>query len=225
MSQWRRNCTYYGFDVNPYYIEKCKASLENFSNCHFEVADFFQKNWRNFFQTFKKTRNLIIGNPPWVTNAAIGVLNGNNLPQKTNFQGLGGFAAKTGKANFDIAEWILIKLLESLQNTSSCLAMLCKTSTARKVLKHAWINQWCVFNSSLHIIDAKMYFDVAVDACLLITFISPSKKSTDATVYQNLSYDNKISNFGLLGKELRRKTWGRSKFINLRRIKLIKKII
>jgi hypothetical protein len=201
-SLWGENSTYYGFDVNPHYVEKCTASLENYINCHFETADFFQKNWKDFFHTFKKTRNLVIGNPPWVTNAAIGVLNGNNLPKKENFQGLGGFAAKTGKANFDIAEWILIKLLESLQNTSSCLAMLCKTSTARKVLRHAWINQWRIFNSSLHIIDAKMHFDVAVDACLLITFISPSKKSSDAAIYQNLSYDNKISNFGLLGKEL-----------------------
>jgi hypothetical protein len=196
------NCTYYGFDVNSNYVEKCKAALGNYSNCHFEVADFFQNDWKGFFQPFKNTRNLVIGNPPWVTNAAIGVLNGNNLPQKTNFQGLRGFSAKTGKANFDIAEWILIKLLESLQNTSSCLAMLCKTSTARKVLKHAWTNQWRVSNSSLHIIDAKMHFDVAVDACLLITFVLKSEKTTTATIYQNLSYDNKIGNFGLLGKEL-----------------------
>lgn len=199
---WEKNCTYYGFDINPQYIDKCNTSFKNYNYCHFEIADFFQKDWKDFFQLHKKSKNLVVGNPPWVTNAAIGVLNGNNLPKKTNFQGLKGFAAKTGKANFDIAEWMLIKLLESLQNTSSCLAMLCKTATARKVLKHAWANQWGIFNSSLHLIDAKKHFDVAVDACLLIIFVSPNKKSNDATIYKDLSYDKKICQFGLLGSEL-----------------------
>lgn len=196
------DCTYYGFDINTKYIAKCSTDFAGDNNCHFRVADFFQKNWKDFFQTHKKSKILVVGNPPWVTNAALGVLNGTNLPRKTNFQGLGGFAAKTGKANFDIAEWMLIKLLESLQNTSSCLAMLCKTATARKVLKHAWSNQWCVSNSSLHLIDAKKYFDVSVDACLLITFVSSHSKSRDATIYQDLSYDKQICHFGLRGKEL-----------------------
>lgn len=201
-SRWGKNCTYYGFDLNQQYIENCKTSLADCRKCYFEVADFFKKDWKDFFVALKQSKILVIGNPPWVTNAAIGVLNGSNLPQKSNFQGLGGFAAKTGKANFDIAEWMLIKLLESLQNSTSCLAMLCKTATARKVLKHAWINQWCISNSSLHIIDAKKHFNVAVDACLLITFVSPNNKSNDAAIYQTLSRDKKICHFGLIGKEL-----------------------
>ena len=201
-SRWGKNCTYYGFDLNQQYIENCKTSLADCRKCYFEVADFFQKDWKDFFVALKQSKILVIGNPPWVTNAAIGVLNGSNLPQKSNFQGLGGFAAKTGKANFDIAEWMLIKLLESLQNTTSCLAVLCKTATARKVLKHSWVNQWYISNSSLHLIDAKKHFDVAVDACLLITFVSPNNESNYAAIYKDLSYDNKICHFGLSGKEL-----------------------
>jgi len=201
-SSWGEGCAYFGFDLNQQYVEKAKESVLGCNKCTFEVADFFQKNWKIFFGSLKQSKILVIGNPPWVTNAAIGVINGSNLPAKSNFQGLGGFAAKTGKANFDIAEWMLIKLLESLQNSHSCLAMLCKTSTARKVLKHSWVNQWCVSNSSLHIIDAKKHFNVAVDACLLVTFVTPSKKSTDAAIYQDLSYDKKISHFGLSGNEL-----------------------
>jgi hypothetical protein len=201
-SRWGKDCIYYGFDINQQYIEKCKISLSDCRKCHFELADFFKKDWKDFFKALKQSKILVIGNPPWVTNAALGVFNGSNLPQKSNFQGLGGFAAKTGKANFDIAEWMLIKLLESLQNSTSCLAMLCKTSTARKVLKHAWVNQWCISNSSLHIIDAKKHFDVAVDACLLVTFVAPNKKSSDAAIYKNLSYNSKNCHFGLSGKEL-----------------------
>ena len=201
-SAWGADCSYYGFDVNSQYIEKCNMNINGQVDCHFEVADFFQKNWKDFFLSYKKSKVLIVGNPPWVTNAAIGVLNGSNLPQKSNFQGLGGFAAKTGKANFDIAEWMLIKLLENLQNSYSCLAMLCKTATARKVLKHAWNCNWNLYNSSLHLIDARKHFNVSVDACLLVTFISPDKKTTDATIYEGLSYDKRISRFGLQGKEL-----------------------
>jgi hypothetical protein len=202
VSRWGEASEYYGFDLNRQYIEKCKNTIDKCKKCNFEVADFFQKDWREFFATFKKSKILVIGNPPWVTNAAIGTLNGTNLPQKSNFQGLDGFAAKTGKANFDIAEWMLIKLLESLQNTTSCLAMLCKTSTARKVLKHSWKNQWNVSNTSLHLIDAKLHFDVSVDACLFVTFIIPNEKSTDAAIYKDFSYDKKICHFGLSGDEL-----------------------
>lgn len=201
-SIWGEGCTYFGFDLNQQYVEKAKESVLCCNKCTFEVADFFQKNWKIFFGSLRQSKIIVIGNPPWVTNAAIGAINGSNLPAKSNFQGLGGFAAKTGKANFDIAEWMLIKLLESLQNSHSCLAMLCKTSTARKVLKHSWVNQWCVSNSSLHIIDAKKHFNVAVDACLLVTFVTPNKKSTGAAIYHDLSYDKKISRFGLSSNEL-----------------------
>jgi len=37
-----------------------------------------------------------------------------NLPKKSNFQGLRGLDARTGKSNFDIAEWMLIRLIEAL---------------------------------------------------------------------------------------------------------------
>ena len=37
-----------------------------------------------------------------------------NLPEKKNFMGLRGMDARTGKSNFDIAEWMLIQLIEAL---------------------------------------------------------------------------------------------------------------
>ena len=33
----------------------------------------------------------MVGNPPWVTNAELGSLGSVNLPEKSNFQNLGGF--------------------------------------------------------------------------------------------------------------------------------------
>jgi hypothetical protein len=54
---------------------------------------------------------LIIGNPPWVTNSELTSMDSDNLPNKENFKGLSGLDAITGKGNFDIAEYIILKLL------------------------------------------------------------------------------------------------------------------
>jgi len=201
MNKWGNSCHYYGFDINEKYIKELRSnSLEN-GNLFLAVNDFFNFDWSILFKKLGG-KILIVGNPPWVTSSALGLLNSNNIPEKSNFQRLGGFAAKTGKANFDIAEWMLIKLIESLHTSDACLAMLCKTATARKVLKHFWTIHGQVNDSSIHIIDAKQHFDVSVDACLFVTFINPLKKSKDAYIYENLSFIKKISHIGIYSNEL-----------------------
>lgn len=202
MAEWKTNCLYFGFDINDHYINLLKESIRNPSHLKLKKSDFFTNDWSRFFNKKRNCDILVIGNPPWVTNSALGSLKSRNLPEKSNFQKLGGFAAKTGKANFDIAEWMLIKLIDSLQGHNACLAMLCKLATARKVLKHFWLNGAQVSNSSIHIIDAKKYFDVSVEACLFITHINPKVKTRDAYVYQDLSFKNKISHCGIYAKEL-----------------------
>lgn len=199
---WGSACSYFGFDINEHYISLLKRSFKLPDNCSIKVSDFFSTNWHNLFNDKKDSKILVIGNPPWVTNSVLGSLKSNNLPAKNNFQNLGGFAAKTGKANFDIAEWMIIKIIENLQGCSACLAMLCKTATARKVLKYFWINNAHVYNSSIHIIDAKKHFNVSVDACLFITHIDSERKSKDAYIYNGLSFENKISHCGISGNEL-----------------------
>lgn len=121
------NVKYYGFDVNEDYICRLRERLTPCCKDFFvEQSDFFKKDWNKFFSEINERKILVIGNPPWVTNSALGVLESENIPNKSNFQHHSGFASKTGKANFDIAEWILIKLIESLKNKDACLAMLVK---------------------------------------------------------------------------------------------------
>ncbi len=49
----------------------------------------------------------VLGNPLWVTNAALGAVGGANLPAaQTVHVGLG-IEAVTGGANFDISEWMI----------------------------------------------------------------------------------------------------------------------
>lgn len=194
---------YYGFDINLEYVGTARSALHkghSISGC-VEREDFYQVDWRKFFLR-RHAPILVIGNPPWITNSAMGVIGGRNLPEKTNFQRHGGFAAKTGKANFDISEWMLIRLLESLQGIPATIAMLCKTATARKVLRHAWLNGLDAGPSSLHLIDATAEFGVSVDACLFYTHTGKDRTESTATVYPDLSFDRSLQTFGLFGGEL-----------------------
>ncbi len=193
----------FAFDVNDAYISALRKKVHDTSGVHWHVArqDFFTYNWNEFFATFRG-EILVLGNPPWVTNAALGVLRSDNLPKKTNFQNHVGFAAKTGKANFDISEWMLIKLLEALDGQRGSLAMLCKTATARKVLRHGWLNRFNIGRASLHLIDAAKNFGVSVDACLLVVHTGVPDLLSTAGVYADLSFDNKLTTFGLVGRDL-----------------------
>jgi hypothetical protein len=194
---------YWGFDINPEYVEASRAVLERVDTIasHVEQRDFYATDWKDFLSRQPEPL-LVIGNPPWITNAAMGAIGGRNLPEKTNFQRHGGFAAKTGKANFDISEWMLIKLLEALQGTRAAVAMLCKTATARKVLRHAWLNGLDAGPSSLHLIDATAEFGVSVDACLFYTHTGIGGAESTATVYRSLSFDDPLQTFGLFAGEL-----------------------
>ena len=143
----------------------------------------------------------MLGNPPWVTQAAVGVVAGRNLPGKSNLDGLRGIAAKTGKANFDIAEWILIRLLRALRGRTATIAVLCKSATARKVLRHAWRNDLHVASASLHNIDAGAHFGVAVEACLFIARLGQNGLEV-ADLYRDLDATAPLRQIGLAGQDL-----------------------
>jgi hypothetical protein len=193
----------FAYDINADYVSALRKELRDVKGVHCQVVqqDFFTFNWSEFFSAFRG-EILVIGNPPWVTNAALGALESDNLPKKTNFQNRAGFAAKTGKANFDISEWMLIKLLEALNGQRGCVAMLCKTATARKVLRHVWINRFNIARATIHLIDSATYFRVSVDACLLILHMGITGSSPTAGVYSDLTFNHKVTTFGLMGREL-----------------------
>jgi hypothetical protein len=194
---------YFGFDLNTDYVGAARECLRGMPaiDAQVECGDFYEKDWRDFLLHLTSPL-LVIGNPPWITNAAMGAMSGRNLPVKTNFQRHAGFAAKTGKANFDISEWMLIRLLEALQGIPATVAMLCKTSTARKVLRHAWIERFDVGPSSMHLIDANAHFGASVDACLLYTHTGMGDAEATATVYPKISFENPGRTFGLFSGEL-----------------------
>jgi len=192
-----------GCDINPGYVERAAAALHRAgasSRSRVVCQDFFTHDWESeLLETSGEL--LILGNLPWVTNSAVAAINGTNLPLKENFLRLRGLSARTGKANFDISEWMLIRLVRALHGRKATLAMLCKTATARKLLRYAWQNDGRIGKASLHRIDAASHFGASVDACLLLArtgFASPM----EADVYESLSAADPTGHIGLAGQDL-----------------------
>ena len=111
--------------------------------------DFFRTDWAEVITELPKPL-LILGNPPWVTSAELGSLGSSNLPEKTNFQRQRGIDALMGKSNFDISEWMLLRGLEWIEGQEASLAVLCKVTVARRVLRHAWKQGQRLRNAEVH---------------------------------------------------------------------------
>lgn len=110
---------------------------------------------------------LIIGNPPWVTSSELGALDAHNLPQKSNLKRLNGLDALTGKSNFDIGEFILLRMLKLFSGQSGAIAMLCKNSVIKNIIEALPQFHFQLTNIQAYSIDAKQEFGAAVDASLL----------------------------------------------------------
>ncbi len=96
------------FQILDYFLNNPKINPPEIDIFHYDVFDF---NFKTITEKHKEQKILILGNPPWVTNSKLSSLGSNNLPHKSNFKNHNGFDAITGKGNFDIGEYISIKLI------------------------------------------------------------------------------------------------------------------
>ena len=111
---------------------------------------------------------LILGNPPWVTNSALSLMNSANIPPKSNFKQHRGFEAITGKGNFDISEYITIDLLKCFEKCNGHLAFLIKNSVIKNIVYDQPKTHLHISELQKQNIDSKKEFDVSVDASLFI---------------------------------------------------------
>ena len=177
-----------GIDIDARHVERARNAVHaenNGRNIAIRHDDFFAVDWKRTLESLPEPL-LVIGNPPWVTNAEIGSIGGFNLPDKSNFQQHRGLDAITGKGNFDISESMLISALEWIAGRRATIAMLCKTAVARKVLTHAWKNGLMLARADLYRIDAAAHFGAAVDACLLVVTASATHRTLDCRVHDSL---------------------------------------
>ncbi|MEM7556604.1 MAG: class I SAM-dependent methyltransferase [Cyanobacteria bacterium P01_A01_bin.84] len=176
-----------GFDINEKYVEEARDSLSrelNSENVTVCSADFFSMDWDSFLANFPGYI-LVIGNPPWVTSSELSILNSKNLPSKSNFQNRQGIKAITGSGNFDISEWMLLKHAEWLKKREGTVALLCKYSVARKIIKQVRKKVGNRFSASIYLIDAKAFFGASVEACFFVLSTN-GDTSSDCKVYNDL---------------------------------------
>ena len=178
-----------GFEVNSDYLETSRLRLQHeleSGRVYLAQADFFATRWQAILEQASGAL-LVLGNLPWVTNSVQSGIGGANLPRKANFQHHNGLDAITGKANFDISEWMLLEVFRWMEGRQGDVAMLVKTAVARKVLAHAQRQGLALASSCIIKIDAKKAFDVSVDACLLVVRFNNAVVATDEyQVFDNL---------------------------------------
>lgn len=155
-----------GYELVPRYAEAARQRLPA-ARASVTVADFFKVDWHEQIGALSGAL-LVTGNPPWVTSSALGALGSTNLPTKSNFKGLTGYEALTGKSNFDVSEWMILRLIEVLQGRTATLAMLCKSAVARRVIEFAAARTLRLSPGGLFKVDAMQHFGAAVDAVLFV---------------------------------------------------------
>ena len=145
---------------------------------------------------------LVVGNPPWVTNSQLSVLGSSNRPARANTDNARGIDAITGSSNFDIAEYIWVKLLTEFSDRPVTIAMICKTQVARNILLYCARRQLPVTGSSLRMIDAKKWFAAGVDACWFSVELGPGKTDYTAQAFPSIDASQPESRIGVVDGQL-----------------------
>ena len=129
-------------------------------------ANIFEFNIEALAKSTRQLTTLIIGNPPWVTNAELSRLQIQNLPKKSNYKKHRGLDALTGMGNFDIAEAITTLLLQHFDQHEGYFAFLVKNTVVKNLLRQQKRSLFAIGQCQKFIIDAKREFNATVDACL-----------------------------------------------------------
>ncbi len=189
-----------GYEINPSYVAIASSRLGT-AGKEVYAADFFSVDWEHQIASMKGPI-LVIGNPPWVTSAGLGTLGSQNLPQKQNFKGLSGLDAMTGKSNFDVSEWMILRLLRALSGHEATIAMLCKSAVARRVVEFCANHDLRIAPGGVWRIDAAKHFNAAVDAVLFVcvcqTEARTSRESSSWPIYASLDAKTPESSFGIV---------------------------
>ena len=190
-------------DINPAYVRTARLALkEGGFDVSLRVADFFRTDWAKRVNEATDPI-LFVGNLPWVTTADLSTAGIANLPERSNFKKLVGLSAKTGASNFDISEWMLLRLLEAAQHVEAMFAVLVKTSVARRVVLHSHVSGWSLAHASIRRFDSQKWFGASVDAGLFQLIVSKQRKSTKSCrVFASLTATRPEASIGVESGQL-----------------------
>ncbi|WP_440953577.1 hypothetical protein [Methanococcoides sp. FTZ1] len=187
-------------DIQKHYVEASQEKIKNLYGMsdndtpHISIVQddiFIHKFDSKIFDKDKEI--LLVGNPPWVTNSDLG---GKNLPKKSNFKKNNGLAAITGKANFDISEYILLHLLKTFKGLNGHLAFLCKTQVARNIVQFLPATILTASEVKMYLFNSKKEFNVNVDACLFVCKLNHGLQDSQCKVYDIDNPEIELYTFG-----------------------------
>jgi hypothetical protein len=157
------------FKILSYFLTNNVISKPDIDIIH---ANAFEFPYEELAISTKHFKTLVIGNPPWVTNSELSSINSENLPKKSNFKKHSGLEAMTGKGNFDIGEYISLKMIKCFENHDGIFAFLIKNSVVKNLISDQEQNAFRISRSEQLNIDSKKEFNVSVNACLFITYLN-----------------------------------------------------
>lgn len=170
----------YGIEIFKPYLQQLKLRILEYALEHPQTIrcriELYHRNIFDFrledLDIAEGKKVLLLGNPPWVTNSTLGKIKGDNLPRKTNIKNVKGIEAITGKGNFDVAESILYRLLDSFhRREGGCIALLIKSSVCRNVVYTQRSEKYAIRRMTQYPIDAQREFGVAVAASLFVVHL------------------------------------------------------
>ena len=185
------------FNIIHFFLQNPHANKPQISIQH---ANIFEVNVENIAQKYIHKEVLIIGNPPWVTNSALGTLNIDNLPRKTNFKQLNGLDAITGKGNFDIAEYITVTMLRHFQSIKGHLVFLLKNSVIKNIIFDQKQYKYTLSAFQKYNIDSKREFKVSVEAALFYAKLN-QKPAFTCQEYDFYKPQKPFQTYGWLGEK------------------------
>ncbi len=197
----------HGVEIYPSYCWSTKFSILEFffdrpdlshPTISFLQADVFKVEFANLIEDLPNENVLVLGNPPWITNSELSMLNSNNVPIKANFKLHNGLDAITGKGNFDIGEYIILMMFKAFARGNGSLAMLAKNSVIRNLLQDLPNTNYSIANIRALKFDAKLYFNASVEASLVTCDFGQESHQLTCKVCLLASLDSPINEFGWL---------------------------
>jgi len=173
----------FAIEIYKPYLWRCKLAIIEFylhnereskPEIHLIHDSVFSVDFDKIANKCSQKEFLILGNPPWVTNSKLGMLNAKNLPVKTNFKNHNGLDALTGKSNFDISEYICYLLIRTFQNNKGNIALLVKNTVIKNIVFDQYKNKLSIANIEKYNIDSKKEFNASVDAALFYAKLDQS---------------------------------------------------
>lgn len=215
----------YGIEIYKPYVWQCKFNIIDYylqnpidkkPSIFIIHSNVFDYDFKQLAEVNSNKEILIIGNPPWVTNSKLGSLNSSNLPQKSNFKNHSGLDAITGKGNFDIAEFIILKLIETFHNTNGNLALLVKNAVSKNIIYEQITNNFRASDFERYYIDCKKEFNVSVDASLFTCKLNvePAFECEELNLYTSKNTERTKKKIQKKLEERKRFGWIKSKFVS-----------